>query len=400
MTQRAPHSDLRSIKIGLLWHSARSGNLGVGALTIANMALVRKVAADLGLVPEFLILGVADTGEPYLNADEAKVFDFTTRSILSPSGSWRAIGAQDCVLDIGAGDSFADIYRPRRFAFLWLSKMVVLACRKPLLLSPQTIGPFTRFPYRELARLALVPSFAVMVRDRMSLDALTELAPAARGVLSIDVAFALPYEDRSAERGGDRVRVGVNVSGLLFNEAQSGRNRFGLQVDYVALMRRFIRGLADRPDVETHLITHVVDPTGGLEDDGSVADRLAEEFPRAIRAPNFSDPRAAKSYISSLDFLVGGRMHACIAAFSAGVPVVPIAYSRKFSGLFAMVDYPWLVPVTGIGTDEALAYLNDCLDRRAELARDIAAGTTRVEALLDAYRVELRRFFTAAVGAT
>jgi polysaccharide pyruvyl transferase WcaK-like protein len=27
-------------------------------------------------------------------------------------------------------------------------------------------------------------------------------------------------------------------------------------------------------------------------------------------------------------------MHACIAAFSSGVPVFPLAYSRKFNGLF------------------------------------------------------------------
>ena len=32
-------------------------------------------------------------------------------------------------------------------------------------------------------------------------------------------------------------------------------------------------------------------------------------------------------------------MHACIAAFSAGVPVVPMAYSRKFNGLFGTLGY-------------------------------------------------------------
>ena len=35
-----------------------------------------------------------------------------------------------------------------------------------------------------------------------------------------------------------------------------------------------------------------------------------------------------------MNFFVGARMHACIAAFSSGVPTVPMAYSRKFTGLF------------------------------------------------------------------
>jgi colanic acid/amylovoran biosynthesis protein len=395
MTDRK--ATLRPVRIGLLWHSARSGNLGVGALTIANIALVREVAAEMGLTAQFVIIGAADTGKAYVRTDEAEVFDITTRSLVSPGGYWRIIGAQDCILDIGAGDSFADIYAPKRFAFVWLTKMIALARRKPLLLSPQTIGPFTRFPYRALARLAVVRAVAVMARDRMSLDALSELAPSARGALSTDVAFTLPYEDQSERRGGERVRVGVNVSGLLFNEAESGRNRFGLEVNYVDLTRRFIQGLVARPEIEVHLIAHVVSTEGGWEDDGTVIDRLAREFPSAIRAPNFPGPCEAKSYISSLDLLVGGRMHACIAAFSSGVPVVPIAYSRKFGGLFGLLDYAWQIPISGISTDDAVTYLNDCLDRRAKLGCDVAAGMAKVDGLLEAYRAELRRLFAALI---
>src|SRR3546814_6619812 len=33
----------RKLKIGLLWHSGKSGNLGVGALTMANMAIARQL---------------------------------------------------------------------------------------------------------------------------------------------------------------------------------------------------------------------------------------------------------------------------------------------------------------------------------------------------------------------
>jgi hypothetical protein len=52
------------------------------------------------------------------------------------------------VLDIGAGDSFTDIYGPKRFAYLWLTKAMAIARRRPLVLSPQTIGPFSKAPRR------------------------------------------------------------------------------------------------------------------------------------------------------------------------------------------------------------------------------------------------------------
>jgi len=55
------HLDIRpKLRIGLLWHSARSGNLGVGALTLSNMAIARAVAEELGYAPELTLLSMRD----------------------------------------------------------------------------------------------------------------------------------------------------------------------------------------------------------------------------------------------------------------------------------------------------------------------------------------------------
>jgi polysaccharide pyruvyl transferase WcaK-like protein len=265
-----------------------------------------------------------------------------------------------------------------------------------LLLSPQTIGPFEAAAYRRLAGAVMTRAAAVVVRDPESMAAVVEIAPGARTVQSVDVAFALPYDDKRGERGGPRLRVGLNVSGLLDHEARSGRNRFGLQADYAQLMERLLATLVARRDIEPHLIAHVAGDRDGPDNDEPVARRLAKRFPTVVLAPRFAGPREAKTYISSLDFLVAARMHACIAAFSAGVPVLPVAYSRKFSGLFGMLDYRWMVPVTGMNTDEALAFALACLDRRADLAAGVAAGMGKVSALLDCYRAELRGFLLEA----
>lgn len=386
-----------SIRIGLLWHSASSGNLGVGALTLANMAIARKVAEGRGLKPRFTIIGMRDGGSSYVGEHEADSLIVDSRSLLKPSGCWKLFGELDCILDIGAGDSFADIYGFKRFMFLWLTKMIAIVRGTPLLLSPQTIGPFTRSPYVQLGKIAMERATAVVARDQKSLDILHEIAPKAHALLSVDVAFVLPFEDRSAERHGATRRIGINVSGLLYNEAESGQNHFGLDVDYAQLMRRFIADLLKDPANEVHLVAHATSKDMPWDDDGLIADRLAAEFPGTIRVPDFVGPSEAKSYISSLDFLVAGRMHACIGAFSAGTPVVPVAYSRKFSGLFGMLEYPWMVPVNGIDTDGALAYMHDCFARRDELARDEQAGMLKVNGLLDNYRDALTRLFVSAI---
>ncbi len=383
------------ITIGLLWHSASSGNLGVGALTVANIAIAREVAAELGLEPRFVIFGMRDGQASYVNDPAVSSFVIDGRSLLNPAGYLAALGQVDCVLDIGAGDSFADIYGGKRFFYLWAGKMMAIARGVPLLLSPQTIGPFTKQPYRGLAVSAMERAEAVVARDTASLAVAREMAPGARTLLSVDVAFALPFQDRSAERGGARLRVGVNASGLLFTQAETGRNRFGLGYDYAALTRRLLTELTARQDIEVHLITHVASPIAD-DDDGALADRLAAEFPAAMRVPTFAGPSEAKSYISGLDFLVAARMHACIAAFSSGVPFVPIAYSRKFSGLFGMLGYDHMVPVQGMAEEGALAFIHTSLERRDELAADLARGMGQVNGLLDAYRAELRSLFAAS----
>lgn len=382
----------QAINIGLLWHSVRSGNLGVGALTVSNIALLREACAKLGLRPRFVVLGPREASPAYVQDDDVVALDIDGRFMGSPGGYWRTLRSLDCVVDIGAGDSFAGIYGPKRFAYLWMTKFLAVTRGLPLLMSPQTIGPFEGEPWRKLAGYIMDRADVVMARDPLSFRAAGELARRTRLREAIDVAFALPFERRARAAGGP-IEVGINVSGLLFNGGYGGDNQYGLDVDYASLMRETIAALSAREDVSVKLVTHVVSRDLAVDDDGRVADQLARDYPKAERVPDFASPSEAKSYISGLDFLVAGRMHACIAAYSSGVPVLPIAYSRKFSGLFeGVLGYKHGVPVRGLSTAEALAYLQDGLARRDELRAEIQAGLRTVEAKLDVYREELAGF--------
>ncbi len=383
----------KTIRIGLLWHSLTSGNLGVGALTLANIAIIREVAKELDIDPEFIVLGMRD-GDSLPIAKNIERFEINRKSLLAPSGYFSRISTLNIIVDIGAGDSFAEIYGAKRFTFLWLSKFFSIVRKIPLILAPQTIGPFSKPLYRRLAAPVMTAATAAIARDQKSLDVLKDIAPDADAHLSVDVAFVLPFNDRSSERGGSRVRIGVNASGLLCTQAETGQNRFGLSFDYLNLTRRLISSWLKRDDIEVHLIPHATSKSLPEDDDGQRADLLAKEFPSVIRVPDFAGPSEAKSYISSLDFLVAGRMHACIGAFSSGTPVVPIAYSRKFSGLFDMLDYPWATPVDAMDEEGAEQFVMNAFEQRDQLAMDADSGMQKVENLLNNYRDILRREFS------
>jgi colanic acid/amylovoran biosynthesis protein len=371
-------------------------------LTVANLAIVAEECRKLGIAPHFTLFGMRDGDCPSVVGPDVAVATMTMRYLLAPGGYSADLATMDLMIDIGAGDSFADIYAAKRFFMIWTSKYLTVRRKLPLILAPQTIGPFTGTIYKRLAGWIMTRSTAVVARDRKSLAVARDLAPHATAMLAADVAFSLPFADRSADRGANRpgtpARVGINVSGLLFTQAETGENRFGLSFDYAAFIRQLIDTLSSRDDVELLLVTHAISGGDATDDDDAIANRMAAEFPATVRVPNFIHPSEAKSFISSLDFLVASRMHACIAAFSSGVPVMPVAYSRKFEGVFGLLGYTHLVPVQGIDQDAAVVRIVSAFDDRGALAADIARGTEQVGGLLDTYRALLSTEITRAAA--
>lgn len=386
---------MKTLRIGLLWHATAAGNLGVGALSVGNMALARAAAARAGVTPHFTVIGPYEPGKPYITGNDVELRTITGRYMASPTGYRADLRELDILLDIGAGDSFADIYPDKRFAYIVATKAFAIAAGKPLVLSPQTIGPFTRQPHTSIAAWICRRAAVVFARDPLSMQVLQGFAPSADARQAIDVAFALPY-DKPVRTPAGPIRVGINVSGLLLSGGYAGGNEYGLAFDYPALTRALVAAFAAMPGVEVHLVPHVNAPAMPNDDDGIACDRLHAEFPQSHRVPNFASPSAAKSFIAGLDFLVAARMHATIAAYSAGVPVVPISYSRKFEGLYKGLDYPWLVTATGMDTGAATAFVLDAFARRNELAHDIKRGAPVIAAGLESYTAELARQFAAA----
>ena len=276
----------------------------------------------------------------------------------------------DFILDIGQGDSFADIYGKRRFDWIYSQYRLGMQYRKPYCILPQTIGPFRDPKIREQARKGMEYASCVMVRDRQSRDFVREMLPGKEVAEIIDVAFFMPYTRKEFDR--NFVHVGLNVSALLWHGGYTGDNQFGLKADYPSLVRSVMDHFLKQEDVKVHLIPHVVGGERHIENDYAVSYDLFEEYghPNLILSPLFLDPIAAKNYIAGMDFFMGARMHSTIAAFSSGVPVFPMAYSRKFNGLFAdTLQYPHMADMKVQGNADIMAIVKDCYGKRAELKK-------------------------------
>lgn len=396
--------DKPPLHFGLLWHSCLSENLGVGALSVANANLVAAAAEKAGRRPIFHLMGVRGA------FDYSHEIDFEThfenigyKALVNPFSSLhRTLARCDLVFDIGGGDSFSDIYAARRYWLIIGSKLAARRAKGPLILSPQTIGPFHTAPARRAAVTVMNLAHRIFARDEASFEVLKKLGVADRSELTTDVAFALPFEGPADKEKRDLaegpIKVGLNVSALLYRRDLATGDRIKLTVDYRALIDALLERISREPRAELHLVPHVLCADTPYEDDYTLAEELKQRFPDAVLPPRFSGPSGAKSYIAGLDLFAGSRMHATIAAISSGTAVVPLGYSRKFSGLFESLGYGWNSDLTREDNATVLARFDKALGDLPALRSSALAANAEAQRRLGTYRAKLEALVAEAAA--
>lgn len=387
-----------TLKIGLVWHNFASKNLGVAALAYSHLNLLMDILRTKGLEGRFFAYGDAITSgsQAPIEMDRDIRIEYAPISLRrlpqeiarDPRGALLRFRGCDVVFDNSAGDSFTDIYGWKRFWTQAFYKMSIIGSGVPLILSPQTIGPFRHALSRMVGIAILRRCRLISVRDSASLGRLVEYGLEAKAVLSTDVAFTLPHgTSRDGPINHEKIMVGVNVSGLLLNGGYNRANQFGLKFRYKEFVLRLIDALYAFGGVEVVLVPHAMSSAkGGIDDDFSACNIINRERPRTIVAPRFEGPSQAKNYISRLDFFVGSRMHSTIAAFSSGVPVVPVAYSTKFRRLFFDLGYSSICDARRQGVDAIIDTVLQCLTNRDALAKQIVEGNKLAKDKLNAYK--------------
>jgi len=273
----------------------------------------------------------------------------------------RKITECDVVIDLTQGDSFTDIYGFNRFISYTLDKLTVEKLGVPLVLGPQTYGPYRKPLTKFIAKKAIQKANYVFSRDLLSKIYLDDMKVNKDVYVGTDLAIGLPYTKGNKPSKS----VGINISGLLWPDKVEGtETKFSLKCDYREFMIKTVQMFIDR-GYSVYFISHV-----GA--DYPACREMKKLFPMATLMDLFETPVEAKSFISGLEVFIGARMHATIAALSSGVTVIPIAYSRKFKGLFENCQYD-------IGVDLTKQDLNDSVMRMEQYADNVDKLKEKVE---------------------
>jgi colanic acid/amylovoran biosynthesis protein len=392
-------------------------NLGVSALTAGTVECILGVfpkaeilLLDYGVQPTtyffesafpvpISLINMRFSKRFYLKNNVARLLATALGLRLIPGSSRREswerknpylsrIRQSDIIVSLAGGDSFSDIYGLGRLLYVSLPQLLVLALKKPLVLLPQTLGPFSKGIAKLLARFIISQARLVYSRDYRGLE---EFQPKGQkqgrtGNLRFcyDVGFAVKPRpsDRIQVEGlrlSDRPSflVGFNISGLLYGGGYSGRNEFGLKCDYGRLVEKLLDFLIRESQATVLLVPHVLGEGQDSESDTVVSARLYAE-----RKPSFGerlglvrgryDQSEIKHIIGGCDFFIGSRMHSCIAAISQYVPTVSIAYSQKFKGVMETVGVaPHVADPRSMDAEEILALVDRALKEREATRRHL-----------------------------
>ncbi len=412
-------------RICLFGASPSTANLGVCALHHATVAalLARLEGAQITVFDHghgLRSVPFETRGKRYtvqrLGAHHSRRYwrgdSLATMRVAARLGGLGNVGAQairraDAVLDLSGGDSFTDLYGPKRFWGVTLPKEIALDCGTPLVLPPQTYGPFRDEELRAVAARVVAGAAQAWARDPRSLENLAELLgdrwDGSRHRLGVDVAFLLERR-RPARPLSERVEawlasgngpvIGVNVSGLVYLDPERGRRDYGFQADYRAVIAGLLDALIHETDARIVLVPHVLEPPGHYESDPEACAAVAASLPAeriALLEGDYSVTEV-KDLIARLEWFCGTRMHATIAALSSGVPAAAIAYSPKFRGIFETCDQAQgIVDPTRLETRAAVEELMGAFHQRAELRERLGEALPPVLALAEEQADELAR---------
>lgn len=367
------------MRAGLLGFTLLNPNKGCEALTYSFLYTLQKIYGKNISVRYYSTNGAMGYVEKYFPDITFSYYQLSRKNVLL---NLKKDFEENCdvIYDISWGDAFSDIYNPKSERFHTSIKLIAGYSKVPFILLPQTYGPFERKTLERQAAWAIKKATYLFSRDELSTAYIKEISNRTAKTVT-DLAFTLPYTKESMDDNG-KIKLGINVSGLLWKGGFYRANQFGLRVNYQEYVKMLIEHYLENPDYEIHLIPHVVELNESNKDGDVYANKILHDlYPSVIVAPEFRDPIETKNYIAKMDVLTAPRMHATVDAFSTYVPVIPFAYSRKFKGLYGALGYHYIVDGCKLDTVAAFEQTIEWIKQKDVLKKHLIQSMEQVNSL-------------------
>ena len=330
--------------------SLTSRNRGTAALGYGSISFLKEKGYlhDNQIIVDSIQIGINPLHKSVYSEKEVqgrKIIFFSMRTNIFEYGLWKKTGFSfpflpwgrfvrkiACVAALNGGDGFSDIYGEELFRSRLQFIQIAMKAKVPLIIMPQTIGPFENLDIKAEAKSIMQYATQVFVRDSKYTKELEEM-----GIdyeLTNDLSAYMQPEPWDINIKPNA--VGINISGLAYS------NKFldlaGQFDAYPELITRIVQHFQKKGNT-IYLIPHAYGyHNPELYNDDLLSSRefyekLADKTNVVLIDRDLISPQV-KYVISQMGFFIGTRMHANFAAIYTKVPVYGLSYSYKFEGAF------------------------------------------------------------------
>lgn len=261
----------------------------------------------------------------------------------------RCIEEADIVFSLSGGDRFTDACGMNRFFSVALPQLLAILLRKPLVLLPQTLGPFKKGLTRIIARSILSQAKVVYSRDHENIEEIPKVlgVDPERFEFGYDMGFVVEPRIQVEQVPAWLQRwntetplVALNVSGLLYGSDSVKKSLCNLKSDYRQLIYDLIEHFVVTHRAEVVFIPYVFGATAKGECDVMAGRRIFRGVKHKLYEhlhfiDGAFDEYEMRALMGRCDFFIGSRVEACIAALSQGIPTTVLAYSQRSCAVFA-----------------------------------------------------------------
>jgi len=250
--------------------------------------------------------------------------------------------------------------------------VVSRSLNKPVVMFPNSVGPFRTFIGRFLSRLALNSCDYILIRDPVSYEIVDKVGINTAKVLTYDTAILFDLPTKGSLTNIHRPVVGVSpgIYGQSLSKAETQR--------YIAAHARALDKAFEKHGFSIVFLPHYI--SGFSHDDLDVSKSIIKQMKNRRHAQIIETDNVTSfcQLLNQMDMVISSKMHPAILAAIGFVPVLCISYDHKQTAFFQRLDMSeCVVNIRDVSYERLLSKIDETWSKRLSLEKSLRSQIPR-----------------------
>lgn len=250
-----------------------------------------------------------------------------------------------------------------------LEVMVARSFHKPVVLFPNSVGPFRTGIGRFMAKVSLNSFDYLLIRDPISYGIVEKMGLKSTRVLTYDTALLFDQQSSISPSLTLPSDLVIGVSAGVYSNSMSKHD----VENYITAHAQALDAAIEKHGFTVAFLPHYISGFSG--DDLEISKKISAQMKNKEHtniivtesAPEF------KALLNRMNMVISSKMHPAILAVSGFVPVLSIVYDHKQTGFFQRLDMTHCtLDIKEVSTEHLISKIESTWSQQAQLTAALA----------------------------